>query len=87
MVMTCVQCESEFGLIHGKPGKINECPSCATDIPVYWAEMGTGDDGTVETMTVKPIEALRPLQNTVIHHWVKEVTELGEDENERTSSI
>jgi len=55
MVKICRVCKSEFGLFPGKPGKIDECTGCANDIPVYWAEQGQGDDGTVETMTVKPM--------------------------------
>jgi|CXWL01.1.fsa_nt_gi hypothetical protein len=68
---TCRLCQSEFGLYHGKPGKIDECPDCASDIPVYIAEQGEGDDGTVETMTKKP-----PVR------WVPILLELAEESEE-----
>lgn len=58
----CEVCESEFGLYPGKPGKINECPGCATDVPIFVAEQGEGDDGTVETMTTKPPVRWMPIQ-------------------------
>ncbi len=56
MTRTCSKCECDFTFFNGKPGKINECISCAVDVPVYFAEQGEGDDGSVETMTKNPIK-------------------------------
>lgn len=51
--MTCRDCQIEFTPVPGKPGFINQCEDCATDIPRYKAEQGTEDSGVVETMTKK----------------------------------
>lgn len=51
--MICRDCQQEFALTPNKPGFINQCEECATDIPIYKAEQGTEDSGVVETMTTK----------------------------------
>lgn len=62
--MTCKHCGISFTLYHGKIGKINECTSCATDIPMYLAEQNTADDGAVETIT-KGSNFYRKIQEAV----------------------
>lgn len=46
----CINCGNEFLLHPGKPGRINECHECATDIPVYLAEEGSDDTGVAENI-------------------------------------
>jgi len=46
----CIKCNEEFIPYHGKPGRINECVGCATDIPVYLAEEGSDDTGVAENI-------------------------------------
>lgn len=52
--MICRYCQEEFIYFRGKPGYIDSCPDCSTDIELFVAEEGTGDDGTVESMTRDP---------------------------------
>ena len=49
--MICRDCRQEFTVTSNKPGFINQCEECATDVPQYKAEQGTDDSGVVETMT------------------------------------
>lgn len=54
MMRECLQCGDDFVLYPGKKGYIWQCDSCATDIETFVAEQGTGDDGTVESITNNP---------------------------------
>lgn len=51
----CRHCGIEFYLFKGKPGYVDECLDCSTDVPKYVAEEGSYDDGSVESMTTNPI--------------------------------
>lgn len=40
----CIHCGETFELTPNKPGKINECPDCAKEVQVYYAEQTTTDE-------------------------------------------
>lgn len=48
--INCAVCDDEFVMYSGKPGLINQCPQCATDVPVYVAEEGSDDTGVAENI-------------------------------------
>lgn len=45
-IKNCVHCGEEFELKPNKPGKINECPSCAKDVPKIKAATSWDDKHT-----------------------------------------
>lgn len=51
----CKICGTDFRPYIGKPGLISTCESCSEDVPMYVAEEGNSDDGSVEFMTRDPI--------------------------------
>ena len=53
--MECRDCGVEFQIHKDKPGYINQCADCATDVPKLIAEQNSSDDGVVESMTNNPI--------------------------------
>jgi len=54
--MICRDCKQTFITAPNKPGYINQCWDCATDVDIYRAEQGTEDSGVVETLTKKTID-------------------------------
>jgi predicted nucleic acid-binding Zn-ribbon protein len=62
----CIKCGEEFVLYNGKPGLINECVDCASDIPVYLAQEGSDDTGVVEYFgTVNVYETKKAAQKLI----------------------
>ena len=53
--MECRDCGVEFKTHKDKPGYINQCADCATDVQKLIAEQSSSDDGVVESMTNNPI--------------------------------
>lgn len=48
--MTCRDCGEDFAWFQGKMGYFDQCSFCAQDVPILRAEMGEGDDGSVESI-------------------------------------
>lgn len=63
--MICRDCGHDFCPAPNKPGYINQCWDCATDVELYLAEQGTEDSGIVETMTKKIIPHVK-IEDVVI---------------------
>lgn len=64
----CRDCGELFAYYHGKPGYINQCLDCATDVPIYIAEEGSDDTGVVEhlekgSMAIEIRRAFRSAQH------------------------